>query len=112
MLRLAAMTIDITADANTTGLEPQSAAARSIEVLLILLVFFALAGDPVPSVNEPHYLCRLKHYWDPAWCVGDLFLDSPDAHGLFVWSFGWVTRLLTLSATAWVGRVLAWSMLA
>ena len=82
------------------------------EVLLIVLVFFAIAGEPVPHVNEPHYLCRLKHFWDPSWCAGDLFLESPDAHGLFVWTFGWVTKWLSLTATAWVGRILAWTLLA
>jgi hypothetical protein len=81
-------------------------------VLLIVLVFFAIAGDPAPRVNEAHYLARLKHFWDPSWCAGDLFLESPDAHGLFVWAFGWVTRWLSLTATAWVGCVLAWTLLA
>jgi hypothetical protein len=94
------------------SVEPQPAAARWWEVLLILLVFFAMAGEPAPHVNEAHYLSRLKHFWDPSWCTGDLFLDSPDAHGLFVWSFGWVTRVLSLTATAWVGRALAWTFLA
>ncbi len=92
--------------------QPQPPRARWWEVLLILLVFFAIAGEPVPHLNEPHYLGRLKHFWDPSWCAGDLFLDSPDAHGLFVWSFGWVTKYLSLTATAWVGRALAWTFLA
>ena len=87
-------------------------AYRLAEVLLIVMVFFALAGDPAPHVNEPHYLGRLKHYWDPAWCAGDLFLDSPEAHLVFTWTFGWVTRFLSLAATAWTGRLLAWTLLA
>lgn len=91
---------------------PQAAAKRWAEVLLILLVFFGLAGEPVPHVNEPHYLGRMKHFWDPSWCAGDVFLQSPDAHGLFVWAFGWVTKWLTLSQTAWVGRVVGWGLLA
>jgi hypothetical protein len=87
-------------------------AVRWGEVLLILTVFFALAGEPVPHVNEPHYLGRMKHFWDPAWGAGDLFLESPDAHGLFVWAFGWATKYLSLSATAWTGRILVWTLLA
>jgi hypothetical protein len=83
-----------------------------VEVLLIVMVFFALAGDPAPRVNEAHYLARMKHFWDPSWCAGDLFLESPDAHGLFVWAFGWVTRWLSLTAIAWVGCVAAWTLLA
>jgi Domain of unknown function (DUF6798) len=92
--------------------EPQSVAARWCEVLLIVLVFFAIAGDLVPRINEPHYLGRLKHFWDPSWCAGDLFLQSPEAHGLFAWAFGWITRWLSLTATAWAGSVLAWTLLA
>lgn len=90
----------------------QPLAMRWAEVGLILMVFFALAGEAAPHVNEPHYLGRMKHFWDPSWCAGDVFLESPDAHGLFVWAFGWVTKYLSLTATAWVGRVAAWSLLA
>lgn len=82
------------------------------EVLLVLLVCYTLAGDPAPHQNEPYYLCRLKHFWNPLWCAGDLFLDSPDAHLTFVWMFGWLTKWLSLSATAWTGRVLVWALLA
>ncbi|MGE3641703.1 MAG: hypothetical protein AB7G28_24385, partial [Pirellulales bacterium] len=48
----------------------QSPTKRWAEVLLIFIVFFALAGEPVPHVNEPHYLGRTKHFWDPTWCAG------------------------------------------
>ena len=94
------------------SLTPQPLAARAWEVLLIVMVFFILAGQPTPHVNEPHYLCRLKHYWDPAWCQGDLFLDSPEAHLVFAWSFGWLTKWLSLPALAWTGRLFVWSLLA
>src|SRR5690349_6085930 len=83
-----------------------------IEVLLIVAVFFAVAGDVPPHVNESHYLCRLKHYWNPSWCVGDLFLDSTDTQLVFIWLFGWVTRLVSLTATAWIGRMISWAALA
>lgn len=91
---------------------PQAFARRWAEMLLILLIFFTLAGEPVPHVNEPHYLGRMKHFWNPSWCAGDVFLESPDAHGLFVWAFGWVTKWLSLAETAWAGRLLAWTLLA
>src|SRR3990172_13436454 len=84
---------------------------RLAEVLLIVLVFFTVAGDPPPGVNEPHYLCRLKHDWNPAWCAGDLFLESADAHFVFVWAIGWVTKWLTLTQTAWLGPVVFLSLL-
>ncbi|MEQ8846404.1 DUF6798 domain-containing protein [Botrimarina sp.] len=79
---------------------------------LVLLVFFVAAGDPPPRVNEAHYLCRLKHFWDASYCRGDLFLDSPDAHFTVVWLFGWLTRILSLEATAWAGRLLSWTLVA
>ena len=83
-----------------------------VETLLILAFFFVAAGDPVPGVNEQHYLTRLKHYWDPAWCAGDLFLESPDAHLTIVLVAGWTTKFLPLSVVAWGGRLLAWTLLA
>jgi hypothetical protein len=76
------------------------------------LVFFIAAGDPPPHVNEAHYLCRLKHYWNPNWCAGDLFLESKDTQLVFISTFGWITRLLSLPATAWVGRLLSWAFIA
>jgi hypothetical protein len=85
---------------------------RWVEVLLIVLVFFAIAGEPVPHNNESHYIGRLMHYWCPPWGAGDLFLESAEAHYVFVWTFGWLTKWLSLTATAWVGRLLAWSLLA
>jgi hypothetical protein len=83
-----------------------------VEVLLIVVVFAAATGDPPPHVNEAHYLSRLKHYWDPTWCQGDIFLQSPDTQLAFIWLFGWVTRLVSLTATAWIGRAIAWATIA
>jgi hypothetical protein len=91
---------------------PQTWAHRFVEVLLIMAVFFVVAGDPPPHVNESHYLCRLKHYWDPSWCAGDLFLESADTQLVLIWLLGWVTKWMSLPATAWFGRAVAWGMLA
>ena len=70
------------------------------------------AEPPAPHVNETHYLTKAKHYWDPAYCPGDLFLDSADAHLPFYWTVGWLTKWLSLPAAAWVGRIAAWLLLA
>ena len=83
-----------------------------VEVGLIFLIFFVHAAWPVPEVNETHYLTKAKHYWNPNWCPGDLFLDSADAHQVFYWACGWLTRFLSLPATAWCGRVATWGLLA
>lgn len=83
-----------------------------IEVLLIFVLFFVLAGGATPDVNEAHYLSKAKHYWNPNWCRGDLFLESADAHLVFYWTIGWLTRFLSLDAVAWIGRCVTWLLLA
>jgi len=86
--------------------------ARYFELALIFLIFFTLGGAPAPHVNETQYLAKAKHYWDASYCPGDAFLDSADAHLVFYWTVGWLTRLFSLETTAWVGRVAAWLLLA
>ena len=95
--------------------EPRRAAVRwraACEIGLIFLVFFLQAAWPVPDVNEPHYLGKARHYWDPAWCANDFFCASADAHQVFYWTFGWLTRYFDLPAVAWIGRVLTWGLIA
>src|SRR5438552_3617707 len=84
----------------------------TFEVGWICLLFFLFAGSLPPDVGESHYLVKAKHYWNPAWCAEDLFLESPDAHAMFYWTFGWVTRFCSLTATAWIGRGVTWLLLA
>jgi len=100
---------------------PPEAAKRSggaisrrdgIEFALILAVFFIVGGAPTPHVNETHYLTKAKHYWDPSYCPGDMFLDSADPHLTFYWAFGWLTRFVSLPAVAWIGRLAAWLLIA
>jgi hypothetical protein len=83
-----------------------------LEVGFVFLLFFVFAGSPPPDVGEAHYLAKARHYWDPAWCRGDVFLESRDAHAVFYWTFGWVTRLVSLEAAAWIGRGVTWLLLA
>jgi hypothetical protein len=83
-----------------------------IETLLIFAVFSLHGAWPVPDVNEAHYLSKAKHYWNPSWCQSDFFVNTADAHQVFYWTFGWLTRLLPLPAVAWVGRLLTWALLA
>src|SRR5687768_16513688 len=83
-----------------------------LEFLLIVAVFFIVGGAPAPHVNETHYLTKAKHYWDASYCPGDFFLDSADPHLTFYLTFGWLTRWLSLPAVAWIGRAVAWALLA
>ena len=55
------------------------------------------AGQIPPDVNESHYLPKAKHFWDPTWCAGDLFLGSSFSHWLFYVTTGWLTRFLSLA---------------
>lgn len=92
--------------------EPITWTAVAADALLLTLAFFLVAGWPPPDVNEAHYLAKAKHYWQPQWCEGDIFLESGDAHLTFYWVFGWVTRFLSLAATAWLGRFISWAAIA
>lgn len=82
------------------------------EMLLIAAVFALQAGWNAPEVNEPNYLAKAKHYWNPDWCEGDFFLESADAHVVFYWTFGWTTQFMSLPAAAIVGRLLTCLLLA
>ena len=89
---------------STTG------AAGEIAVLFALIML--LAGEPVPGVNESHYLPKAKHLFDSTFCAGDLFFESHDAHGLAAGLAGALSLFLPLYAVAWVGRLLSWLCLA
>jgi len=82
------------------------------ETALVFLVFFLQGAWPVPEVNEPYYLGKAIHYWNPDWVRGDFFLDSADTHKVFYFTFGWLSLWLPPVAFAWVGRMLTWGLLA
>jgi hypothetical protein len=73
---------------------------------------FAAWRSPVPGINEPHYLCKARHFSDPGWCAGDMFLASANAHWVFYSLFGPVTRVLSFEQTAWCGRIVVWGLVA
>jgi hypothetical protein len=97
---------------STSTAQQQGRWQAAFEVLAILAVFYLAAGWAPPDVNEAHYLSKAKHYWNPAWCQNDFFCNSADAHQVFYWTFGWLTRWLSLTGAAWVGRAATWTMLA
>ena len=74
--------------------------------MFTLFAVFAAWRSPVPGVNEPHYLCKAKHFWDSGWCARDLFLSSANAHWTFYATVGSLTRVLSLEQVAWIGRIL------
>jgi hypothetical protein len=82
------------------------------EVLCIFAVFCLQGAWPVPDVNEPYYLGKAIHYWNPDWIPGDFFLQTADTHRVFNLTFGWLSLLLSPVALAWTGRVITWALLA
>ena len=82
------------------------------EILLIFAVFFLQGAWPAPDVNEPYYLGRAIHYWNPRWAAGDFFLETADTHKVFYFAFGWLSLWLSPLALAWTGRLLTWGLMA
>ena len=89
----------------------------AIAVLAVLFFGFSLARSSIPGVNESHYLSKARHFWQPEWCRGDLFLESANPHGVFYVVFGWLTTKMSLAHAALVIRagqslLVAWGWLA
>ena len=82
------------------------------EVGLVFLVFFIQGAVPVPEVNEPYYLGKAIHFWNPHWAANDFFLNTADCHKVFYFTFGWLALWLAPPALAWTGRLLTWALLA
>ncbi len=83
-----------------------------VEVAIIFVMMWIHAGWLAPDVNEPNYLGKAKHFWQPDWCQGDFFLQTADAHHVFYWTFGWLTTFLPLSIVAWIGRGVTYALMA
>lgn len=83
-----------------------------VEIALITLIFTAQAGWPPPDPNEPHYLGKAKHFWNPDWAARDFFFNSADTHRVFYLTLGWPTKYLELEPLAWCGRLVTWALLA
>ncbi len=98
-------------DTVNTPSEARPAWARW-ETALVFLVFFVQGAWPVPDTNEPYYLGKAIHYWNPEWAAGDFFLESADAHQVFFFTFGWLSQWLSPLLFAWAGRLVTWGLLA
>lgn len=83
-----------------------------LETALVFVVFFIQGAWPVPDVNEPHYLTKMIHFWNPDWIGQDFFLNSADTHTVFYFSFGWLMLVLPPLVVAWMGRLLTWGLMA
>ena len=72
-----------------------------------IFVGFSLLNSPVPGVNEPHYLCKARAFTDPDWCSRDFFLQSANAHAVFLCAAGFFTQFWSMAAVALAGRVVS-----
>jgi hypothetical protein len=91
---------------------PRSRWLALLEIALVFGVFFLQGATPVPEVNEPYYLGKAIHYWNPDWVRGDFFLESADSHEVFYFTFGWLSLVMSPEVLAWSGRLLTWWLLA
>jgi hypothetical protein len=87
-------------------------ACRPILAVWMVLVVYSFCHAPVPGVNEPHYLSKAKHYWEPTWCQGDFFLESSNPHLVFYQTIGWLTQVMSLHWAAVAGRLVTLLLLA
>ena len=83
-----------------------------LEIAAVFAVFFLFGAWMTPDNNETHYVGKAIHYWNPDWIPDDPFLESRDAHWSFYFVFGWLTFFCSPTAMAWIGRIVAWGLLA
>jgi len=80
--------------------------------ILGMLLAWSFLRTPIPAVNEPHYFCKAKHFWNPLWCANDFFLASSNPHFIFYCCFGPITQFASLEQTAVIARILGFMLLA
>jgi hypothetical protein len=83
-----------------------------VEIVAVFAVFFLYGAWMVPDSNEAHYIGKALHFWNPDWIPDDPFLQSGDSHWTFYLVFGWIPLFVSLPTAAWIGRIVAWSLLA
>lgn len=103
---------DAVSVAHSAGLRSRGEWLAPVFALWISLLLFSFIHAPVPGVNEPHYLTKARHYWQPDWCSGDLFLESANAHLFFYQTAGLLTQVVSLPLSAIIGRCLAYLLVA
>jgi len=82
--------------------------------LAIAVSFWLFSGlaAPFPSVNEPHYFTKARHFWQPNWLGQDFFLASTDAHVVFFATIGWLTTVASFPVAVVMARLIAGALLA
>ncbi len=91
---------------------PSSRRQAAVEIALIFAVFCLHGAWPAPDVNEPYYIGKAIHCWNPDWLRGDFFMESADTHKVFNYGLGWLSLWLSPVATIWTLRIFIWLVLA
>ncbi len=97
------------ADSPNDATRPDRKAGNAATMVLVCCVFvlYSFCRVPIPGVNEPHYLCKARAFYDAQWCSRDLFLHSANAHVVFFALFGAAAQVLPLAVVAIVGRIIS-----
>ena len=92
--------------------EPAGRFARHVISVWLSFLVFSFWQAPIPAVNEPHWLAKAKHYWQPDWCAQDVFLASSNTHRVYYQTIGALTTVVSFEETAVIGRLLGYLVLA
>ncbi|MBQ3387711.1 MAG: hypothetical protein IJG60_00690 [Thermoguttaceae bacterium] len=82
--------------------------AAALEAAAIFFLACLYGFWPVPDVNEPYYVGKAIHFWNPDYFAQDPFLTSADSHYLFYAVFGFFSLFLKPAALVWFGRAAIW----
>src|ERR1700690_3739381 len=105
------LSADLITDAD--GVAKSARWRRWLEIALVFAIFFLHGAWPTPDMNETDYVTKAVHFWNHDAFARDFFCNTGDAHVVFYWAFGWLTTLgCSLDTVAWIGRIVAWLMLA
>jgi hypothetical protein len=76
--------------------------------LLLFALLLNREGDRFPTGNEFIYLLYFWKAWHPYLSTDWTFQETTAGHAIFNIALGWTTRLMSLKAATWVGRVVSW----
>ena len=76
-----------------------------ILALWLMLLVWSFVRTPIPAVNEPHYMTKARHFWNPEWCDRDFFLSSSNPHLFYYVTVGWLTNFCSLHMATLISRL-------
>jgi hypothetical protein len=87
--------------------------ATALATACVVLVALVLYGAPVPRLSEELYLPLTRHVGDPSFLAGDWTMHGAfGEHWFFTHVFGPIAAVVPLTVFGWVGRIVAWTVLA